>query len=128
MILSLSVESAPVVGCDTTGGCKQEILTELPSPDGELRAVVFQRSCGATTGYSTQVSLLRKGSRLPNNGGNVFVADVPPIPGENPEIDVRWSGGSTLTIRYRSGVQVFKSARRVEGVNVVYGDLASAGG
>lgn len=39
--------------------CGDTILSELPSPDGRLRAVVFDRSCGAVShGSSTQVSVL----------------------------------------------------------------------
>jgi hypothetical protein len=34
--------------------CGNEILAESLSPDGSKKFVVFQRSCGATTGFSTQ--------------------------------------------------------------------------
>jgi hypothetical protein len=31
-----------------------------------LNIVVFQRDCGATTGFSTQVSIIEIGEELPN--------------------------------------------------------------
>ena len=35
--------------------CENQLLSEVLSPDQVYRAIVFQRSCGATTGFSTQV-------------------------------------------------------------------------
>ena len=37
--------------------CGNTLLAETPSPEGNLRAVVFERNCGATTSFSTQVSV-----------------------------------------------------------------------
>ena len=37
--------------------CGNEILGEFASPDRKKKVVVFQRDCGATTGFSTQASL-----------------------------------------------------------------------
>ncbi len=35
------------------GGCKNEIVSENPNPDKTLKVVIFQRDCGATTGFTT---------------------------------------------------------------------------
>jgi hypothetical protein len=56
--------------------CANDLLTEIPSPDGALKAVVFQRDCGATTSFSTQISILWTNRPLPNETGNLFVADT----------------------------------------------------
>jgi hypothetical protein len=37
--------------------CGNYVVAEKISPDGRRKVVVFQRDCGATTGFSTQVSL-----------------------------------------------------------------------
>src|SRR6266550_3254126 len=58
------------------GDCGNELLKEVASPNGRMKAVVFQRDCGATTGFSTQVSVFRRDQRLPNEGGNLFAADT----------------------------------------------------
>jgi hypothetical protein len=50
------------------------VATEL-SPDRKLKAVLFERNCGATTGFSSQVSVLPSDRDLPNEGGNVFAAN-----------------------------------------------------
>jgi hypothetical protein len=41
----------------------------MPSPDGRRDAVMFQRDCGATTGFSTQISILDTGGQ-PAGSGN----------------------------------------------------------
>ncbi len=38
--------------------CVNETVREYPSPDGKLKAVLYRRSCGATTGWSRQVAIL----------------------------------------------------------------------
>src|SRR5687768_11049809 len=58
-----------------SAGCDNDVLSDVPAPGDRYRAVVFQRNCGVTTGLSTQVSVIRGSRRLPNEGGNAFVAD-----------------------------------------------------
>jgi hypothetical protein len=87
------------------GGCGNEILKEVRSPSGKTKAVVFQRDCGATTGFSTQVSVLRSDQQLPNEGGNVFVADTdhgkaPSGPGGGPIVEASWTTETELLVRY----------------------------
>jgi hypothetical protein len=84
--------------------CKNQVLTDVASPDGQRHAVVFRRDCGFTHGHSTQVSVLpmwRSGKR---QGGNVFVADgaFGPAggPGGQPRVTVRWLDGRTLEVHY----------------------------
>jgi hypothetical protein len=45
-------------------GCANEVLSQTVSPDAKMKAVVFQRDCGATTGFSTQVSIIQNSSLL----------------------------------------------------------------
>jgi len=72
--------------------CSNSILSAKPSPNGELKAVIFTRDCGATTAYSRQVSIVPASTDLPNVGGKVFVAK-----GE-PELEVTWINDASLTI------------------------------
>jgi hypothetical protein len=100
-------------GClDLSGGCANEQLNEVPSPGGARRAVVFQRDCGATTPFSTQISVLPRGVALPDSNGNVFVADTdrgraPAGPGGGPGVSVRWLTPDTLEVRYDPRARVF---------------------
>ena len=105
--------------------CANEPLWELPSPDGKVRAVVFQRDCGATTGLSTQISVIRVGEALPNRGGNLFVADTdhgraPAGVGGGPEVRVTWIGDRALRISHHRDARVFRADRAASGVAAEY--------
>ena len=52
--------------------CGDTPVQTVPSPSGSLKAVLFERDCGATTGFSSQVSILSHDENLGNEGGNVF--------------------------------------------------------
>src|SRR4051794_26546999 len=94
------------VGCAMLFGdgfdmCGNTVLRTIPSPDGKLKAVIFERSCGATTGFSTQVSILRSNDKLPHEAGNLFVvAGYSSGPGGGPWVDVKWSQDRQLLVKY----------------------------
>jgi hypothetical protein len=54
-------------------GCMNDTHSEVLSPDARLKVVTFERNCGATTGFSTQISILDASDTLPNQGGSVLV-------------------------------------------------------
>lgn len=92
--------------------CGNEVLKSVASPDGTVKAIVFQRDCGATTGFSTQVSVIANGETLPNDGGNIFDADcnnvaAPRGPGGGPAVAVQWTGPRELLLRYHPAARVF---------------------
>ena len=115
-------------GCDMLFGCRNEVLEEIPAPSKPLRAVIFQRDCGATTGFSTQVSVLPAGARLPASHGNVFDASTdggaaPSGLGGGPEVNLRWVDDSRLLIRHHPKVHIHFAHTQIEGVSVEYGLL-----
>jgi hypothetical protein len=121
-LLLLAVVSTLAVGC--SDGCRDSIVAQVAAPDGLHTAFLFERSCGATTGFSTQVSVVA-GGRLPGGGGNVFVADTdhgaaPSAPWGGPVVSVRWAGSSTLEISYDHRARVFERLEAVNGVSIRY--------
>src|SRR5262249_10486833 len=85
------------------GMCANQLLAEIPSPDGALKALVFERDCGATTGFSTQISIVGGNGSLPSRAANLFVADTdhgkaPSGPGGGPELRVGWVGTHVLRV------------------------------
>lgn len=114
------------------GSCSNAVIDEALSPDGALRLVAFQRDCGATTGFSTQISLLKRNAALPNDSGNVFIADTDhgdasSGPGGGPEVRMRWDGPKQVTIQHHARARVFLSERIHEGVALTYvASLAAA--
>src|ERR1700754_1351805 len=59
---------------DGSDSCGNDVIARSRSPSGRLDAVMFNRDCGATTGFSTQVSIVGPGGN-PTGGGNAFRAD-----------------------------------------------------
>jgi len=105
-------------------GCENSVLQDIPSPDGRRHAVIFERSCGATTGFSTQVSVVPS-VRDARGPGNVFTADTdhgkaPSGPGGGPIVAARWIDRRTLEIRYDSEARVFHHERRHDDTDIRY--------
>jgi hypothetical protein len=105
--------------------CGNSPIAEYPSPDGRLKAVVFERNCGATTGFSTQVSILRPNSELENEGGNLFVADTgngraPAGIDGGPEVRVRWLSNALVEVQYHPDVRISRASKKVYGAEVAY--------
>jgi hypothetical protein len=103
--------------------CANQTLSEHPSPDGRLNVVVFERNCGATTGFGTHVSLLDSGERLSNHPGNVFRSDTnrgaaPSGPGGGPVVLVRWTDAAHLWLQHHPRARVFVAESRLRGVAV----------
>jgi hypothetical protein len=115
---------AAVSGCfDSAGGCTNERLVDRASPNGRWHSVVFQRDCGATTGVSTQVSVLPGSDSLLNEGGNAFTADdnhgaAPAVPGGGPPVSTRWIAPDTLEIRFHPRSRVFTREKKVGAVAI----------
>lgn len=101
-----------LVGCDL--GCGNEVLGTVPSPSGKLSAIVFNRNCGATTGFNTQVSIASSSDTSPSGGGNALILD-----GTVP-LDIVWSSDSSLSISGLGSAKVFKQQQSIHGVSISY--------
>jgi hypothetical protein len=114
--------------------CANEPLGEVLSPDGARKAVVFQRDCGATTGFSTQVSVIASSSStLDNSSGNVFVADTDhgsasAGPGGGPWVSVHWLAPDQLLVRHQANARVFKAELQFRAVHIRYEHHAGPSG
>lgn len=124
----LLLMSTNSTGCiNLTGDCVNEILRIHHSPSKQLKAVVFQRDCGATTGFTTQISIISANSDLPNQAGNVFVSDTdhgksPSGPGGGPPVEVEWKGESSLNITYDNRARVFLRKDSQNGITITYSE------
>ncbi len=101
--------------------CENTILAESLSPGANKRAVIFDRSCGATTGFSWQVSVLDAKEKLPrSSAGNVFIADSDHGAVKEMAVTARWVSRDQLVIRYPARARVFKKEGQAGAVAVVY--------
>jgi hypothetical protein len=105
--------------------CGNDVLAQHLSPDKERKVVVFQRDCGATTGFSTQASILDAGDELPSGGGNVLIAITggagmaPAGPGGGPELRVKWVDDRRVVLSLHPSAIVVKSEPQHDGVTLV---------
>jgi hypothetical protein len=56
----------------TRAVCGNEVYSQVLSPDGKHKAIVFQRDCGATIGFSTQISIVGSSDEFKNESGNIY--------------------------------------------------------
>jgi hypothetical protein len=97
----------------------------MPSPDGQHKAVIFTRSCGATTDFVTEVSILRGNEGIPRGTGNAFVVAYDPEHSatrktDAVEIRIQWKSDQLLSIAFPKMVNVVKRADRVEDMEIEY--------
>lgn len=104
--------------------CSDQIRSESLSPDGTLKATWFVRDCGATTDFSTIISLHRPHDSYRDSDGFVFVTE-----GRGP-LRVVWDGPRRLTIECTSCQRklIFRMVTVVGGVDISYSipDIAGA--
>lgn len=115
LILSLT-------GCSDT--CSNDVQRAVDAPDGKLTAFLFQRDCGATTDFSTQVSVVDFCDR-PSGAGNVFVADTDRGATQReawggPWADITWISPKHLLVGYDARSSVFKQNQEVSGVRITF--------
>jgi hypothetical protein len=108
--------AAAIAGLSCGGGdlCENGSPTQIPSPDGALRAWMFIRSCGALTTNSVHVSILPAADPVPAEAGNTFARE--PVAA----VLVEWSGPRALSISHQAGGTVTRQESEVAGVAVSY--------
>ncbi len=100
--------------CGLSSTCDNEIVKEIYSPDKKYKAILFKRDCGATTGTSSQLSILKADEELENKGGNTFVIDG----GEIEKIE--WHNLRQLTVHYDSLARTFEMKDRLGDISIKY--------
>jgi hypothetical protein len=96
--------------------CGNEIYKTFESPDKKLKAVIFQRDCGATTGYSTQISIIKNSRKLPNKAGNIFTTDGRP---EENHIAITWLADRKIELQEHT-TKFYCKETSMNGVEITY--------
>ncbi|HEO99589.1 MAG TPA: hypothetical protein ENO02_09860 [Epsilonproteobacteria bacterium] len=91
------------------GLCSNKIYREYPSPDRSLKAVVFQRECGPSSGATTQISVIDAAKTLENRAGNILVLKGEP---ENVAPAVEWKSKQEMIIYHAIDGNEFKAETR----------------
>ena len=56
-------------------GINNNVEYSKSSNDDKYTVYVYERSSGATSGFSTQISVIKKSRKIGNKSGNLFIAD-----------------------------------------------------
>lgn len=98
--------------------CANEVFETNKSPDSKYNIILFQRDCGATTGFSTQISIIPMNKKLTNNGGNIFSTDG--HPNEN-MIDINWLSPTKVVIsNIPPQKRIYKKEKVFDNIEIVY--------
>jgi hypothetical protein len=129
------IVSLTLLACGAVDPSRNTIVKASTAPGGEMKAIVFERDCGATTDYSTEVSVMPVAKPFAikpslfraTRSGNVFVADTnhgqaPSAPWGGPRVELRWLDATHLWIAGDRSARVFVAAKQVSGVAVDYID------
>lgn len=86
--------------------------------------MLFERNAGATTSFSTQISIIGPGDEL-TDSGNTFIADsnhdrAAAAAWGGPHASMRWLSPRELEISYDRLARVFEQDEHVGGVTVRY--------
>ena len=98
------------------GLCENTIHQEVNSPSKLHRVIVFERNCGATTGFSTQVSVLDANEQLQNSVGNTYIVDGQP---EFVNLEIRWLTEDHLLVG-NANKKAFKASTQVNSVMITF--------
>ncbi len=97
--------------------CSNEVFRQVDSPDKKHKAVVFQRDCGATTGFSTQITVHKLNEYLENEAGNVLIAKGHP---NESGFELAWLNSTTLQIKNTKNAKQYKNEVKIGSVAVQY--------
>lgn len=113
------VAAIALSGCSPV--CRDAPHQSITSLDGDERAILFSRDCGATTSYTTQVSIVPPDEGI-SGKGNVFIADegAKAAAWGGPWAEVKWLGAKHLLVSYDASARVFAKNERVGDVQVSY--------
>lgn len=105
----------------TSDMCGNEVYSQVVSPDGKHKAVVFQRDCGATTGFSTQISIIDFSDALKNESGNIYIIDGHP---KNVSPSLKWLSNTELHVERSLNGSEYKAESKwgfFKKISITYG-------
>lgn len=125
LLAATAIGGLYLLGSFSSDMCGVNLLRETPSPNGKLKAVLFQIDCGATTGFNSHVAIMPNNVALSSNTESFFAADrnggkAPDGEGGGPEVQVDWVSDVQLNIQYHELARIFHNEKTSEGVNIVY--------
>jgi hypothetical protein len=99
-----------------SGLCGNTIIQTSTSPNQKYKLVLYQRDCGATTGFSSQISLLDidKKLDLEDDSGNIYIAK-----GYPDNFEIIWLSNNSVLIK-RTLTETYKMKKKFSGISFKY--------
>ncbi|MEM7792623.1 MAG: hypothetical protein AAF546_14555 [Verrucomicrobiota bacterium] len=94
--------------------CENTVILEEKNQENGMKAVVFDRNCGATTSLSRQVSILKEEKELPNDAGNIFTSS------HYSDVQIRWVDSTHLEITRIGTGKDFLMEESLQGIKISY--------
>jgi hypothetical protein len=112
-VVLLSVDVMVMIGC---GLCSKELVQDSRSPDGVLQATWYTKNCGATTDFSTVVSVHRPDSSYTDDSNIVFVARG------KQAIKLKWASPHQLSVECASceRATIFREVTKIGNIDVSF--------
>ena len=106
-----------------------QIISEVVSPDTKYKFIVFVRDCGATTGFSTQVSILKMDKQLRDDeSGNVLsISDHYNGDKYNEyggaDVKAEWTTNKQILIRFDNNAESRTKENEINGIEIIYDEI-----
>jgi hypothetical protein len=131
-VIFIGLVAATIVPRFIGSACNNSIIQELKNPNNIYKIVIFSRDCGATTGFSTQVSIIKNNKRIKSKPGNICVADTdhgkaPSGSDGGPIIKAIWLEENLVEIELHEKSRVFKQEREYNRVTIKYNTIGELG-
>lgn len=115
-----------LIGLLFSNMCGTSRITEVPSPDGRHKLVVYNFDCGATTDFSLDVSLLRADQELPKYKPSTLLYhryhQCPTPAGPERNFEVKWEDSRHVTVLV-GGLDTAAKTKHQDGVEISFGNL-----
>jgi len=106
------------LSCSLPSLCDNTVISKMTTPGATPVVYIHRRDCGATTGYSYNVTIYSTDRELGSGSGNVFVGTV--AEGDESDITVEWIEKKTLLISLRGDWKAFHETTEYEGFSIKF--------
>lgn len=107
-------------------GCENTIYETILSPNRTHEVILYNRDCGATTGYSTHLSLAEVEEDI-DSGSEILVADADhgkanshPVYQNLIDVRMRWINDHLLELSYDKNARIFTEKDKVGEITIVH--------
>ena len=108
--------------------CGNHLIESKFSPNKQYKVLIFSRDCGATTGFSTHISIVDADESLgKNDTGNMFIADYnhgkAKMNGEIINLNIRWLDDEKIILEYDKNAEIYKNNDAEKGIDIIYKEI-----